>query len=201
MKLKFIAILLLLILAISALTSVSEAVPEPSVGSNSSNNAKPSPDEGGNVTPEPDEPNEPEVEILATWHNYGDCVSKHDKPEIFECPSCSKTWTYNEFVMFDSECWGEGDVQGYFYCRTCSCGEQIFYESVHCFVNGECHGCGEKCIHSSYAKLAGYYLSYLPEGHPMKNMGEMEVNEMDSFVVEGVCLMCGMDVDTYSDLH
>ena len=193
MKLKFIAILLLLIFAVSALSSVLEAVPDPSVGGNSSSNNKPTPDEGGNVTPEPEDP---EIEILATWHDLGECVATCNS-DSFECDSCHTVYTENE-VMNLSYYYGDSFSYGYMNGYQCNCGGTVTVTSIHCFVNGACHLCGQKCSHEDSASLDKHYLEYLPENHPLRGASDNFAYEGKSYVENGMCVMCRLPFETES---
>ena len=133
--------------------------------------------------------------VTASWHEYGDCV---------ETCSSARYYCDNDGYLSDDQVdHSNGYIEGYGFGSynqvTCSlCNSNATKSITHCFIDGVCHGCGEKCAHYP-SGMDAYNRTVLPENHPLREFG---VNPEDTYMYtltmyntyidNGICQLCRM---------
>ena len=187
---KILIIILAVIFSLSACFNLDFKLPDIDFGCLNGGSVVFPPSDDPDVPSEPSE-DQPVVFDLKNWH-----VNEHEErcKISVECSECHAVYDHNlelTLDMSDTFAWGRNDT----YQCTCGAASLNFYQ-VHCFVNGFCHSCDVSCDH-----LVGpndvYYWSDLPDGHPLKAYNTSNYEDWpysQSYVVDGVCQLCGMNV-------
>ena len=135
--------------------------------------------------------------VLASWHDFGDCVATCLKSNV--CESCSREYTEDELSMLTFQT-GESFSFGSMELYQCNCMSSIYCYSIHCFINGVCHECGYACSHIP-TEYDQHYLRYLPVNHELRDYTEYfdsyhyYLTNLGSFVENGECKLCRMPVE------